>query len=356
MNINPLIPYPETLPVPAWILIVLEQFFFFIHILLINSILGISIVLFYKWIKAEKENDFIDLNKPLAQKIPILFAIAINMAIPALLFIQVVFGNLFYTSSILIGTFWISIIPLLILAYYAAYFHYRKFETSKFAKIALLLVVLTIFYISFIFVNNISLMELPQKWNRYFTNRSGTIIILDELTIFARYFHFLVASFAIGGLFYAIYYKFRRNLDDAVKTSKIKEGLKIFSYSTLLQIMIGIVFLLSLQKSIMLKFMGDDPIATTVFVSGIIFAIISFIYGLRENVTATAVFTLATITSMVINRYNLRIFQLGDNFNLSCLMITPQWDVFIIFVIVLIIGLTVIACLLKTAFSKSMTK
>jgi len=137
-----------------------------------------------------------------------------------------------------------------------------------------------------------------------------------------------------------------------VKTSKIKEGLKIFSYSTLLQIMIGIVFLLSLQKSIMLKFMGDDPIATTVFVSGIIFAIISFICGLRENVTATTVFTLATITSMVINRYNLRIFQLGDNFNLSWLMMTPQWDVFIIFVIVLIIGLTVTACLLKTAFQR----
>jgi len=39
----------------------------------------------------------------------------------------------------------------------------ESLKLQSLTKIALLLVVLTIFYISFIFVNNISLMELPQN-------------------------------------------------------------------------------------------------------------------------------------------------------------------------------------------------
>jgi predicted permease len=45
----------------------------------------------------------------------------INLAVPPLLFAQVLYGRALYTSSVLIGLYWISIIGLLMLAYWLLY-------------------------------------------------------------------------------------------------------------------------------------------------------------------------------------------------------------------------------------------
>lgn len=345
MNSLNLIPYTEPIPAPAEILIFLEQLFFLIHIILINSILGLSLIILSKW---NKKENFFETNKPLAKKIPILFALGINMAIPALLFLQVVFGHLFYTSSILMGTFWILIIPLLIIAYYSSYYHYRKFEISAYSKYALGLVILIIFYIGFILVNNLSMMEMPQTWKNYFSNREGTILLWSVMSIYPRFLHFLVASLAIGGIFYSLYFSKKPGSGD-----KVKEGLKIFAYATMVQITVGFWFLLSLPKDIMLKYMGEDLVATVFLVLGIITAFISIFVSFKGNLRGSISFLLITLIAMVMNRYNLRIFQLGDNFSISHLKLSAQWDVFVIFLLILLLGVAVIIYMLKIAFPGS---
>ncbi|MGC8795468.1 hypothetical protein [Thermodesulfovibrio sp.] len=354
MEIKNLIPYTESIPAPAQILILFEQFFFMIHIVLVNSIIGLSLIIIYKNLSATGET--LEIKKLIAQKIPILFAIAINMAIPALLFIQVVFGHFFYTSSVLLGTFWILIIPSLIVAYYASYFYYRKVEASTLANLSLLIVIFIMLYIAFILVNNLTLMEEPQKWSQYFEKRDGTILLWKEITIYPRYFHFIVASLAVGGIFYAVYNKLTKSTDKKIQSMKIKEGLKIFSYATVVQMFIGILFLLTLPKKVMLQFMGGDFLATLVFISGIVFATAAMISGFKEKLNFTLVFLTLTILAMIINRYNLRIFQLGDYFKISELKINPQWDVFVIFLLILFAGVGVIIYMLKLAFFKEAKK
>lgn len=346
MELPNLIPYPEPIPAPPEIFIILEQIFFLIHILLINSILGLSIILSYKW---AKEKEFFENNRPLAKKIPLFFALGINMAIPALLFIQVLYGNLFYTSSILIGTFWILIIPLLILAYYSSYFHYRKFGLSSYAKHALLFMMLIVLYIAFILVNNLSIMEMPQTWNAYFSNREGTIILWNLNSIYPRYLHFIIASIAIGGLVYSFY--FRNKVD---RDNKVREGLKIFAYATMIQIAVGIWFLLSLPKGVMIKFMGENTIATIILLSGIATAFISIVVSLKGKLKESLIFLSLTLISMIINRYHLRVFNLGENFSLSHLKVSPQWDVFALFLFVLLTGIVIIIYMLKIAFQSKM--
>lgn len=338
-----LIPYTEPVPVPPQIFIPLEQLFFLIHILIINAILGLSMILLYKW---NKEKGFFEINKPFVKKIPILFALGINMAIPTLLFLQVVFGHLFYTSSILMGSFWILIIPFLIVAYYSSYFHYRKFEASSFASYALALMILLIFYIAFMLVNNLSLMELPDKWHAYFSNRTGTLLLWSVPTIYPRFLHFLFASLAVGGITYAFYFSKKAVYD------KAKEGFNIFAYATMIQIAVGFWFLLSLPQNIMQKYMGGDSFATVVLVLGIITAIASVFTALKGKLKDTIAFLLLTLIFMVINRYNLRIFQLEGSFSPSELKVVPQWDVFALFVVILLVGVGTIVYMLKIAFQK----
>ena len=44
-----------------------------------------------------------------------------TLGVAPLLFVQVLYGRVFFTSSILMAWFWLAIVPLVILAYYGAY-------------------------------------------------------------------------------------------------------------------------------------------------------------------------------------------------------------------------------------------
>ncbi|MCS7214777.1 MAG: hypothetical protein RMI30_01115 [Thermodesulfovibrio sp.] len=335
-----LIPYSEPIPASAELFIFLEQLFFLIHILIINSILGLSLIIFYQW---NRRRDFFEINKPFVKKIPILFAFGINMAIPALLFLQVIFGNFFYTSSILMGTYWIFIIPFLIIAYYSSYFQYKRFGISNSSKLALIVMISMIFYISFMFVNNLSMMEMPESWTSYFSKREGTIILWNIPTIYPRFLHFLIASVAVGGIVYSFYFR-------KISEDQLKEGLKIFAYATIIQIAVGFWFLLSLPQSIMIKYMGRDLVATVIFLAGVITAFIMVFTAFKGSLKGSIVFLLLTMVFMIINRYHLRIFHLGENFNLSHLKLLPQWDLFVIFTIIFLLGVTIILYMLKIGF------
>ncbi len=348
-----LIPQMENLPAPPALLIILEQAFFLIHILLVNIVLGLSLLMLHKWLKVPKGEYDINLFKPISKKIPILFAFAINMAIPALLFLQVVFGHLFYTSSILIATFWIMIIPLLIIAYYSSYYYYKKIDISS-VRISIIALIIAIFlYTGFILVNNLSLMELPQKWQRYFENKEGTILLFDELSMYFRFLHFLVASVAIGGLFYSVYFQYSKDLSPLEKSERVGYGLRIFGYGSIIQALVGVAFLLSLPKSVMLMFLGTNLVATGAMAIAVIFAVLSIIYSFKKRVELTGFFLILTMIFMTINRYHLRLFQLGDNFKFSELKIIPQWDVFFVFLSILIVGLFTVGYMLKLGFGRA---
>ena len=214
MDYQTLIPTADTIPAPSWVFIVLEQLLFLLHIILVNAVLGGALIVLFKRFSGKDDQDFTNRHMPVAKKLPVLIALAINMAVPPLLFLQVVYGHLFYTSSVLMAVYWILIIPLLILAYYGTYIHiYRYNKAPVFSKFSLLTAVILILYVGFMLVNNNSLMEVPEKWTAYFDHRGGTILNVNA-AFFPRYFHFVTASVAIGGLFYALVYHFKKGLEN----------------------------------------------------------------------------------------------------------------------------------------------
>lgn len=121
MNALSLIPIPDIIPAPAWIFLVLDILLFGLHILLINTALGSMLILLFQSLK-RNEAFHQTLNRDgIVGKIPTLFALGINFGVAPLLFMQVIYGHLFYTSSVLMATYWILIIPSLISAYYGVY-------------------------------------------------------------------------------------------------------------------------------------------------------------------------------------------------------------------------------------------
>jgi hypothetical protein len=353
MDVNSLIPTPDTIPAPAWVFIVLEQLLFLLHIIVINAVLGGALILFFKRIMTRETAESAVLHQPVAVKLPVLFALGINFAIPPLLFLQVVFGHLFYTSSVLMATYWILIIPLLIIAYYGAYIHKSKLvSTPWFSKLSLAVAILILLYTGFMLVGNNALMESPERWTAYFENRGGGVLGIELVTFLPRYFHFIAASIAVGGLFYSVIYKFMKK-EVENREDRINNGLKIFALGTSVQVVVGFWYLLAIPQDFMLQFMGKDLIATIFLMVGILAGIGALVAGFMKKFNATVILALLTLVAMIINRYNLRMMYLNDNFQLSQLKLSPQYGVLVLFLLILLIGLAAIFYMIKVGFKNN---
>ncbi len=351
MEYQSLIPVADTIPAPSWIFIVLEQLLFLLHIILVNAVLGGALILLFKRISGKDEKNMINWQLPVAKKLPVMVALGINMAIPPLLFLQVVFGHLFYTSSVLMAVYWILIIPLLILAYYGTYIHVGKFASSPgFSKFSLFAAILIILYVGFMLVNNNSLMEQPELWTAYFENRGGTILNVSNPTFLPRYLHFITASVAVGGLLYAVVYFFKKD-ETEQKNEKIKDALKIFAIATSVQVVVGFWYLLAIPRDFILQFMGQNLVATVFLMLGILAGIGALVTGFLGKFKPAVVQLLITLVAMIITRHNLRMMYLSDNFQLSELKISPQYGILILFLVVLVAGLGAIAYMLKIGFN-----
>ncbi|MEJ5244268.1 MAG: hypothetical protein WHV28_01000 [Bacteroidota bacterium] len=46
MDPNQLIPKPDTIPAPPWLMIILEQLLFLLHILIVNALFGSALIIF----------------------------------------------------------------------------------------------------------------------------------------------------------------------------------------------------------------------------------------------------------------------------------------------------------------------
>lgn len=354
MDPNTLIPTPDTIPAPSWVFIVLEQLLFLLHILLVNAVLGGMLIMLFRKAGEASAPEYIDFRKNTAKKLPVMIALGINLAIPPLLFLQVVFGHLFYASSVLMATYWILIIPLLIIAYYGAYIHSVKLSSSPgFAKGSLILAILILLYIGFMLVTNNSLMEQPEKWTAYFAQRNGSLLNTADRAFWPRYLHFIAASVAVGGLFFAYLYHLKTKKGEEGYNEKVAISLRIFAIATAIQLVIGFWYLLSIPSEFITFFMGKSLIATIVLMLGIAAGIAAMVFGFLGKFSATVAHLVLTIAAMIVTRYNLRMLYLDDNFSLGQLELSPQYDILALFLVILVTGLALIYYMIKIGFNKS---
>ncbi len=352
MDPTKLIPVPDTIPAPAWFFYLLDVVTFLLHILVINVILGGSLLIFFSRLRNPNENLDDSFSGAIARKIPTGFALGVNLGVAPLLFIQVIYGHLIYSSSVLMAVFWILVIPLLILAYYSAYIFVRKYETSPtLSLVSIAITSLILLYIGFTYVNNLTLMVQPEKWGAYFNNSRGTILNVSDPTFIPRYLHFVIASIAIAGLFASLIWSFREKKKVAGAAKNIRAGLKIFAIATCIQVVIGLWFLIALPRDLMLAFMGKNLLYTIILMVGISLGIGSIVMAFMGKLIPTLVHLIATMVVMVINRVNLRSLYLDDVFKLESLELNPQYRVLTLFLVIFVAGLVIVGYMLKLALA-----
>ena len=346
-----LIPTPDTIPAPWGLFEFLGIFTLILHLLFINVVLGGSLISLFSRLRQPDRPLETSLPGALARKIPTILAMAITFGVAPLLFVQVLYGHFFYTNSVLMGFYWIMIIPLLVIAYYGAYIHARKYESAR--GVSLFFLALTsviLLVIAFIFENNVTMMVQPGRWPAYFDNRGGTTLNLSDPVLWPRYLHFVTASVAVAGLFSAVLRAFRRRRGIDEADDRVKSGLKIFSVATMIQVVIGFWFLLALPKPVMMKFMGQDLLHTVMLFIGIVLAVAAIMTSTLGRLIPTLIILAAVLPVMVVMRSFVRTAYLEPYFKVESLELVPQYDVMLLFIAVLVIGVVIVGYMLKAAY------
>ena len=346
MEAQYLIPSPDTIPAHWLLFELLEHLTFTLHILLVNIVLGGSLIAMWTQLFT-REHTLNCAVGSIKGKIPATLAMAITLGIAPLLFIQVTYGHLFYTSSIIMAVWWIMIIPLLIIGYYCSYAQ-RQVESNTINGILTVVMSLVFLYIAFMLTNNNTLMLQPGEWTKYFANKSGTLLNLNDPTLIPRYLHFVTASIAVGGLFSALVWSMRADRGAVGANRNAGKGLKIFAYGTALQIATGFWFLFSLPQDIRWEFIGGDMPRTIIMTLGILLGIASLIFALRRKMKMTIIHLLLTVVLMVISRAQLRYSYIREFFSYEQLELKLQITPLIFFLAVFVIGLILIYYMLNS--------
>ena len=338
---NTIIPTPENLPVHWFWFQLLLILTFTLHLIFMNMILGGSLLTLIDRIKGEKSKIF-------SKNIPILVALTINLGVPPLLFVQVMYGQFFYASSVLMAAFWILVIPILILAYYGTYIYIKKAKSApKWSIVSLVIATIFMLYIAFMFVNNSTLSIQPNDWLAYFRNQNGTILHFTDHSIWPRFLHFILASVAIAAIARSLFYQYSKKVDQNEKQRVIRYNLKIVAWVTIIQILIGSWFWLSMPEKVWKLFMGGQVSATIFMILGWIIALGIIYHGFVGKLKVTLILGLLQVIIMVIIRDYSRGAYLHEIFHPSQLEVVHQWTPLVLFLLVFIIGLGSIYYMIK---------
>ncbi|KPA11958.1 conserved hypothetical protein, membrane [Candidatus Magnetomorum sp. HK-1] len=356
MDAGMLIPNTSPIQVDWSIFTVLLLLTFLLHLLTMNVMLGTGLIALVRHLK--KDDITTDLSQNIASHLPFTIAFTINFGVAPFLFLQVLYGHLIYTSSILMAVYWLSVIGILILAYYSAYIYDFKYNELSEKRIFFIgFTVVSLLWIAFVFTNNMTLMLSPDKWSMYFEDRGGLWLNLTEKTLFPRFFHFVAASIAIGGLSIALYRQvqkiYRKNDKPEDKEviaqwdEDIQTGLGWFVGATLIQMAIGVWYFMSLPDGVRGLFIGNNTFGTSIFVLVIPLIVIMLVCSVRNHVWMTAILMIPVSILMILMRHLVRSAYLDQYFRIQDLQVTGQYSPMVFFLIALIFGISAIAYMVR---------
>jgi hypothetical protein len=337
-----------------------------LHLIAMNMLLGGAWTAVMCAIKARKRPGSHDgrMYRELIAMLPTLVAMTVTLGVAPLLFVQVLYGQFVYSSSVAIGWFWWLVFPLTIVSYYS--FYYLKFSKSGDSIIRRWLPLfgaLILLWISFILSNNFNLAQQPERFSKIILeDPSGWSLNLGDHSTIPRWLHMVIGAIAVCGIWIMWLGRIEHKRDSEYGLFKMELGYRLFAIPTMINILIGFVFMMTLPRNIMMRLMGQSMLETMLWVVGMGLAIWA-IPVLKRAISSpqsaalplgTALIAV-TVATMVILRDLVRSAYLGEYFTLDMPKVDVMWGAIIMFLIAFVIGLWVLRWLVVT-YLKGSTK
>ena len=344
-----LIPTPDAIPVHWFWLHLLLTVTTFLHFVAMNIMLGTGFIAFA--LPFWRKDDVMPLNAHIAKTLPYSIAFTINLGVAPLLFLQVLYGQFFYTSSILMGVYWLSIFGILIVSYYAAYAYRLADERGGMSRLYIAAAVILLVGVSILFSNNVSIMQMPEIWSNYFADRKGWMLNFSDPALLPRYLHFMASAVAIGGLAIALYFEIRKRHGATDCDQWIKLGCNWFTYATIINFAFGFWFLGALPEVAYNPATLAGKIFFILIVGSVATIIPSVAYAQTGRIIQATSWALVTVLLMTLSRDILRLTYLKPYFSLSDLPRVFQYSPFIVFLLAFLGAIYLVGWMLKTVWN-----
>jgi hypothetical protein len=191
---------PIPLPAPIWLLKLLHIVTLALHFVAVEMLLGgLLLAILFSLFRGSPAS--MVAAKAVARRLTVVMTFVINLGVPPLLFAQVLYGRALYTSSVLIGVYWISIIGILTLTYWLLYRFTARLEAGKSAWWVGLSAWVLAGFIARLLSTNMTLMLRPEVWREMYSNSAmGAYLPTGDPTLTPRWLLMMAGGLLFGGL------------------------------------------------------------------------------------------------------------------------------------------------------------
>jgi hypothetical protein len=349
---------PMALPGPPWLFHVLLVMTFALHVVFMNLTLGGTLLAAISQIFSRGQEG--DYRTVLAGRLMAIntygIALTITTGVAPLLFIQLLFGQYFYTATLLLSWIWVAFLVLLIVGYYSTYLYKWRGAPTQGSGGTVWLVLSSLMFLLVAMVHvAVSLVHAqPDTWAAVAANPWS---ILGDRTYVVRLLHFVLASIAMSALVVAWWAVRRARVGEDVELNT-----KIASYAwmwallaTAVEFADGFMLLLLLPQRVIIGLMAGGgatmgPLALSIALAMGLLTLLSQIREPVEKprlVSVALILFLLVVVAMSVTRHQVRILYLEPVTSGFTLESAPQWGSFLFFVALLALGLVTVAYMLR---------
>jgi hypothetical protein len=353
VNMNPIIPpfQPVPFPLPLWLIETLLVAGFLLHVIPMNIAWMGGFV--SSWFLLQKGHPFAPrLGYQLAKTLPIVLSFAITQGIVPLLFLQLEYGPLYYTASIMMAVPWLALLFVLMAGYYGLYWFKYKFRPEQTSGAVLLFTISGLFtLIAMIFTSNMTLMLNPDMWT-HMIQTSGNLsfdglLLYQDPIFWTRFIHTALGALAVTGLAIGCFGLYYKQKDPGYSQWLIQQGSGLFLMATLLNVGAGLMYLGSFPAAVQEGINHSFKLAKMTLHSGYLLAALALVCGALAWKNASPKWfqaclwtTVLTLADMALLRHWVRVLYTQPFFHPEKVPVSIQWDLLIAFLI-LTVGLLV---------------
>jgi hypothetical protein len=348
---------PIPLPAPIWLIKLLHIVTLALHFVAVEILLGgllIAVGLSLSRSPAARVT-----ARALARRLTVVMTYVINLGVPPLLFAQVLYGRALYTSSVLIGVYWISVVFVLCATYWLLYQFSARLEAGKSGWWAGLSAWVLAGYVARMLSTNMTLMLRPEVWrDMYSASAMGAFLPKGDPTLEPRWLMMMAGGLFIGGL-WLVYLAGRSTFTAEEKQFAVGFGGKLAALFGLVYLVAG-VWAARVQPAVVKEALSTDSLYHWFAYAGygwlalVAIAVLMAGFAGLARTTATwigwaaALLALLVELTLVIYRDAVRdVSLLAKGYDVWNRAVVTNWGVVGLFLVLFVGGLVVIGWLIS---------
>ncbi|MHC4984918.1 MAG: hypothetical protein ACYTFO_02055 [Planctomycetota bacterium] len=293
-------------------------------------------------------------RKGMAAFLPFSLTTAMTLGIAPLLFVQVLYGQFFYTSNILIGYVWLGLLVLLIATFYLLYLGWYRLKHGRSTGLIGVLVLGLMAVSAVVLASNATLMQNPDDWQGM-RACAGFAPYLSDATLLPRWAFAMCALIAGGGLFVAIFMRLSAKLYNETAGKEVSGALAFSALGLLGMLGTGLWASQSLPTEARETLMGGAEAIFAYAAAGALALalVLTFVVRKASSLGALVLPALVFFVGLLATAFlrdTLRRIALADYFKLSDVTVKSQWESFGLFAVLFVLGLGLIAYIVYLAF------